>query len=141
MCRHPAYPCLWWASSLLHLPRVDHCTPRNAREKALARRLGFDPAIRLACQTTVTGDVTLRRLVLDDEDVAVTSQLSGGAIPGIVGQEQRLAILFADIRSFTPFAEAMLPYNVIHVLNRYFHHVVRRFVATAAPSTPTWAMG
>jgi hypothetical protein len=29
----------------------------------------------LACQTTITGDVILRRLVLDDEDVAVTSQL------------------------------------------------------------------
>jgi adenylate cyclase len=42
---------------------------------------------------------------------------------GIVGQEQRLAILFADIRGFTPFAETMLPYDIIHLLNRYFHHV------------------
>ena len=108
---------------VLILEGLEHCTPRNAREQALATRLGFDPAIRLACQTTITGDVTLRRLVLDAEDVAVTSQLSAGTIPGIVGQEQRLAILFADIRSFTPFAEAMLPYDVIHVLNRYFHHV------------------
>jgi adenylate cyclase len=108
---------------VLILEGLEHCTPRNAREQALATRLSFDPAIRLACQTTITGEVTLRRLVLDDEDVAVTSQLSGGAIPGIVGQEQRLAILFADIRSFTPFAEAMLPYDVIHVLNRYFHRV------------------
>ncbi len=60
---------------------------------------------------------------LDQEDVAITTQLSGGTMPGIVGHEQRLAILFADIRSFTPFAEAMLPYDVIHVLNRYFHRV------------------
>lgn len=108
---------------VLILEGLEHCAPRNAREQALATLLGFDPAIRLACQTTITGDVTLRRLVLDDEDVAVTSQLSRRAIPGIVGQEQRLAILFADIRSFTPFTEAMLPYDVIHVLNRYFHRV------------------
>jgi len=108
---------------VLILEGLEHCAPRNALEQALAMRLGFDPAIRLACQTTVTGDVTLRRLVLDAEDVALTSQLSAGASPGIVGQEQRLAILFADIRGFTPFAEAMLPYDVIHVLNRYFYHV------------------
>jgi adenylate cyclase len=108
---------------VLILEGLEHCRPRNAREQALATRLGFDPAIRLACQTTVSGDVSLRRLVLDAEDVAVTSQLTPRAIPSIVGQEQRLAILVADIRGFTPFAEAMLPYDVIHVLNRYFHHV------------------
>jgi adenylate cyclase len=108
---------------VLILEGLEHCAPRNAREQALATRLGFDAAIRLACQTTITGDVTLRRLVLDAEDVAVTSQLHARTIPGIVGQEQRLAILFADIRGFTPFAEALLPYDVIHVLNRYFHHV------------------
>jgi adenylate cyclase len=102
---------------------LEHCVPRNAREQALATRLGFDAAIRLACQTTIMGDITLRRLVLDDADVAVTSQLRPRAAPGIVGQEQRLAILFADIRGFTPFAEALLPYDVLHVLNRYFHHV------------------
>ena len=30
---------------------LEHCGPRNAREQALATRLGFDAAIRLACQT------------------------------------------------------------------------------------------
>ena len=29
-------------------------------------------------------------------------------------------MLFADIRSFTPFTENNLPYDVVHVLNRYF---------------------
>jgi glycine/D-amino acid oxidase-like deaminating enzyme len=78
------------------------------RQGAIARHaLRFDIAIRLACQTTITGDVTLRRLVLNDADVAVTSQLRPRAIPGIVGQEQRLAMLFADIRGFTPFAEPL----------------------------------
>ena len=108
---------------VLILEGLEHCAPRNAREHVLATRLGFDPAIRLACQTTISGDVALRRLVLDDADVAVTSQLDAGTPPVIVGQEQRLAMLFADIRGFTPFAEAMLPYDIIHVLNRYFHHV------------------
>ena len=32
-------------------------------------------------------------------------------------------ILFADIRGFTPFAEGLLPYDVIHILNLYFQKV------------------
>jgi adenylate cyclase len=36
------------------------------------------------------------------------------------GQEREIAILFADLRSFTQFAEKRLPYDVVFVLNRYF---------------------
>ena len=32
-------------------------------------------------------------------------------------------ILFSDIRGFTPFAESLLPFDVIHVLNLYFQIV------------------
>ncbi len=107
---------------ILILEGLAHCALRNAKEQAMAERLRFGPTIRLACQTTVTGDVKLRRLVLDAEDVEVTSQLGGaGAAPGTVGQEKRVAILFADIRGFTSFAEALPPYDVVHVLNRYFY--------------------
>jgi len=35
---------------------------------AIAGRLQCGPEIRLACQTKVSGDVTVRRLVLDPED-------------------------------------------------------------------------
>ena len=34
-----------------------------------------------------------------------------------------MVILFADIRDFTGFAEALPPYDVIHLLNRYFHEM------------------
>lgn len=30
-------------------------------------------------------------------------------------------MLFSDIRSFTPFVEDHLPYDVVHILNRYFY--------------------
>jgi len=105
------------------LKGLEHCLPRTAEEEAIARQLQFDPALRLACQTRVTGDVTLRRLVLDDEDVELSSLFIRGVEPGSVGVEKQVLILFADIIGFTPFAEALLPYDVIHVLNRYFHLV------------------
>jgi adenylate cyclase len=37
----------------------------------------------------------------------------------------RVAILFVDIRGFTAFAERLLPYDVIHALNRYYHQIGR----------------
>ena len=33
-----------------------------------------------------------------------------------VGEERRLAVLFAGITRYTPFAERLLPYDVTHVL-------------------------
>jgi adenylate cyclase len=67
--------------------------------------------------------VKLRRLVLDEEDLQLTDQRSVGPAPASVGEERQLAVLFADIRGFTPFAEALPPYDVVHVLNRYFHEM------------------
>ncbi|MCI0488654.1 MAG: adenylate/guanylate cyclase domain-containing protein [Blastocatellia bacterium] len=115
---------------VLILDGLEYCVPPNERERALAERLHFSPEMRLACQTTITGNVRLRRLVLDDEDEELTSQLGVQAAPGPVGEEKRLAILFADIRGFTPFAEALPPYDVVHVLNRYFHQVGQAITAS-----------
>ncbi|HEX5735678.1 MAG TPA: adenylate/guanylate cyclase domain-containing protein [Blastocatellia bacterium] len=108
---------------VLIIDGLEHCAPPNDKETVLAERLHFTPDIRLACQTTVSGDVELRRLVLDAEDIELTSLLKAGGSPRSVGEEKEVAILFADIRGFTTFAETLLPYDVVHVLNRYFHQV------------------
>lgn len=101
---------------------IENCRPRNAEETRLARIKGFSPQVRLACQTTVTGDVDVRRLVLDDEDIRVAIQ-EGRTDPGDVGRERSVAVLFCDIRSFTAFSERALPYDVIHILNRYYETI------------------
>jgi adenylate cyclase len=109
---------------VLILEGLEYCCPRNEKEQKMADRRHFSPQVRLACQTTLFGDVTLRRLVLDDEDIQLVDQeIAGGYRPRSVGEERDLAILFADIRNFTAFAEAHLPYDVVHVLNRYFNRV------------------
>lgn len=115
------------------------CTERTAKERAIAERLGFTPEFRLACQTKVSDDLTVRRLVLDDDDVeladirigvvrrnvrGVGAWVFGGVArhrsrPHAIGEEQHVAVLFADIRGFTGFSEALLPYDVIHVLERH----------------------
>jgi adenylate cyclase len=105
---------------VLVIEGLEYCSPPNDKEAVMAERRRFGPTVRLACQTTVAGDVTLRRLVLDDEDEQLVDQEVTGTAPRSVGEERTLAILFADVRDFTAFSEAHLPYDVIHVLNRYF---------------------
>jgi adenylate cyclase len=101
---------------------LEFCSPRTSPEEELAKKLHLEPEIRLACQTQITGgNVALRRLAIDSEDLeSFNSQMAGNLTANPVGKEKKIAILFADIRGFTPFAESLLPYDVIYVLNRYF---------------------
>ncbi|MCU0544247.1 MAG: adenylate/guanylate cyclase domain-containing protein [Oscillatoriaceae cyanobacterium Prado104] len=101
---------------------LEFCSPRTSPEEELAKKLQLEPQVRLACQTQIAGGkVILRRLAIDSEDLeAFNNQIAGKATVNPVGKEKKIAILFADIRGFTPFAESLLPYDVIYVLNRYF---------------------
>jgi adenylate cyclase len=100
---------------------LENCSERNSAERAISDQLRFSPAIRLACQTQVFDDVTIRRLAIDTEDLEIINdEIRGKVVPNTIGQEKHIAILFADIRGFTTFSEKVLPYDVIYILNRYF---------------------
>jgi adenylate cyclase len=107
------------------LDGLENCAPRTDAEREIASHLQFKPMIRLACQTQVNGSMTVRRLVLDDEDEQLAAESIADQSVEAAGEERHLAILFADIRGFTPFAERLLPYDVIHALNRYYHRMGR----------------
>jgi len=99
---------------------LSNCLPRNEKEKELAVKLGFPENIRLACQTKISGDITIRRPVVDELDVEIISKQFGDASGTKLGKEKELAILFTDIENYTQFAEAFPAYDVVHVLNRYY---------------------
>lgn len=106
----------------------EYCAPRTAAEQELAEQLGLEPSVRLACQTMITQEacITVRRLSLDAEDLELfVNQATGKISPRFMGQEKNIAILFADIRGFTTFSEALPPYDVIYVLNRYFQRMAQ----------------
>jgi adenylate cyclase len=107
------------------LEGLENCRPRTEAERAIATHLRFDVHVRLACQTRVAGPVTVRRLVLDEKDVALAVEETRAVGIEAVGEERHAAILFADIRGFTAFAENLLPYDVIHALNRYYDEIGR----------------
>ncbi|MBE9184799.1 adenylate/guanylate cyclase domain-containing protein [Microcoleus sp. LEGE 07076] len=101
---------------------LEFCSPRTWPEEELAKKLRLEPEIRLACQTQIAGGkVILRRLAIDSEDLETfNEQMAGNSAINTLSKEKKIAILFSDIRGFTPFAESLLPYDVIYVLNRYF---------------------
>ncbi len=99
---------------VLILKGEENLSPRNELEIELFKKKGLGSKIRLACQTKVRGDVTLKRLVREDfeEEFAVEYNHTGREIP--------LAILVSDIRNFTSFTERHFAYDVVFILNYFY---------------------
>ncbi len=100
---------------------LEHVNPRPPVEESIASHMAFPDDVRLACQTRISGDVEIRRLVLDDDDIGITSLLIQESGTNLIGIEKDVLILIADIRKFTTLAESLLPYDTVHLLNRYFY--------------------
>ena len=99
---------------------IQNVSARTPREVELASARRWDAFTRLACQTRVSGDVTIERLVKSPADVSSLQIEQASIAPS---EERTLAVLFCDIRNFTPFVDAHLAYDVVHILNRYFKAV------------------
>ena len=99
---------------------LENCHPRNSREKKIASLLGFNDDVRLACQTVVTGDVKVKRLVLDEIDVQIAHSRAKSKKQHPVGEEVEVTLVFMDLYDFTSFTEKTQPYDVVHLLNRYY---------------------
>jgi adenylate cyclase len=113
---------------VLVLNGLEFCCPRNEKEEALAAQLHFGEKVRLACQTIIAGDVTLRRLILDANDTRMTDQRKETTTHGSVGEERQIAILFVDIRGSTSLAESVPAFDVIHVLRRFYHPIEKAVI-------------
>lgn len=99
------------------LEGLQNVAPRNGLESRMAKRRGWDPSVRLACQTKISGPVRLERQIKTFSEI---SRLQEEMIRAGKGEEKQLAILFCDMRNFTPFVEGNMAYDVVHILNRFF---------------------
>ncbi|CCQ73590.1 adenylate/guanylate cyclase domain-containing protein [Magnetospira sp. QH-2] len=101
------------------LEGADLLAPPTAAERKLAKSLAFPPEIRLACQCRPRvkgkGRVSVQRLIRDTLDAENLLAIDEAGV-----REMNLVILFSDLRGFTSFAEPLLPYDTVHILNRYF---------------------
>jgi len=108
---------------VLVLKGLENCNKPTEKEQKILDKLHAPAEMRLACQTTLSGDITLRRLVLNDEDIEFTS-IMGKKDFGRLGESKTIAILFSDIRGFTSISEQLLPYDIVFLLNRYYSKMV-----------------
>jgi len=97
--------------------RPENLSPRSGAESQIALERGWADNIRLACQARVNGDVTVARVVLEQQAAAA---IFPEAPVNHATEERALAVMFCDLRNFTGFAAAHLPQDVIYVLNRFF---------------------
>ncbi|WP_172402015.1 adenylate/guanylate cyclase domain-containing protein [Ensifer aridi] len=104
------------------LAGLEACPARNSAEAAMADRLRLAKEVRLACQLKPGGDLRVRRLVLDETDMMITSQL-GASAETKSGEAKHVAVFFSDIANFTALSETLSPYDVMYLLNRYFAQV------------------
>ena len=87
-------------------------------ERKVLTRVNASQHLRLACQTRPPpGDFSIIR-VLPVDKVRVRDSFASPAYRQ--GQELNIAILFADLRSFTKLSEKKLPFDVVFILNQYF---------------------
>lgn len=98
---------------------LDQLAPRGEAERILAEKRGWPDSVRLACTARVVGagPVTVRRLITPPEEKKRQRRLEK---QGGLGQIRSLAVLFADMRNFTPITESCPAFDVIYILNRYF---------------------
>ncbi|MFQ5970923.1 MAG: adenylate/guanylate cyclase domain-containing protein [Alphaproteobacteria bacterium] len=95
---------------------IEHLPEPSPQEQKVLARIGAAPNVRLACQTRPSEKVSVTPLLPPQ----ATPRQGFGKAASLEGQEQDIAIMFADIRGFTTLSEKKLPYDVVFILNRYF---------------------
>lgn len=98
--------------------------PSGVEAKALAR-IGATPGMRLACQICPTSDISVMPLLAADASAA-----DGTVRGGLEGSERLITVVFVDMRGSTTLGEVKLPYDVLFILNQFFHEMTKALVAT-----------
>ncbi len=85
-------------------------------EARLLSRVKAGPEVRLACQLRPSANLSVIPLIPATIDPAQALDQA----ERMSGEEREICVLFADLRGFTRLSETRLPYDVVHLLNRYF---------------------
>jgi adenylate cyclase len=98
--------------------------PSDLEAEALAR-IGGSPGMRLACQVRPAGDISVMPLLAADAGAA-----DGSVRGGLEGSERLITVVFVDLRGSTTLGEARLPYDVLFILNQFFHEMTKALTET-----------
>ena len=91
--------------------------PAGDDELRVLHRVGAPEGVRLACQLRPPVDIRVTPLL----PPTATTKDAFSRARYLAGDEREIAVLFADLRAFTKFSDGRLPYDVVFILNQYFH--------------------
>jgi adenylate cyclase len=104
---------------------LDRLPAASGLEAKALSRIGATPGMRLACQIRPTADISVLPLLAADASAA------DGIVRGdLEGSERPITVVFIDMRGSTALGEAKLAYDVLFVLNQFFHEMTRALTAT-----------
>ncbi len=104
---------------------LDQLPPIAGLEAKTLERIGATPGMRLACQIRPSADLAVMPLLATDASAA-----DGAIRGGLEGSERLITVVFVDLRSSTGLSEHRLPYDVLFILNQFFHEMTAALVAT-----------
>ena len=104
---------------------LDRLPAASGLEAVALERIGGTPGMRLACQIRPTADIAVMPLLAAD-----ASAIDGSVRGGLEGRERPITVVFVDMRGSTTLGEAKLPYDVLFILNQFFHEMTKALVAT-----------
>jgi serine/threonine protein kinase/hemoglobin-like flavoprotein/class 3 adenylate cyclase len=107
------------------LEGIEHAGPPTQAEERLAQARQWPPSIRLACQLKPTGDMTVRRLVVDNNDANAVNALQITQEPSA----EDCVVFYIKLVGFDTFARKQFPHDAVHVLNRYLRSAVEPIFA------------
>lgn len=102
---------------VLILSSLSGLEPASDAELKTLRAIGAAANVRLACQARPRASVTLSQIVQVKRRKTTEHLLEHAEFGGV---EQDVAILFVDIRGFTPLTEQKLAYDIVFILNQFF---------------------
>jgi adenylate cyclase len=104
---------------------LDRLPPPIGQEAKALSRIGATPEMRLACQIRPSADIAVMPLLAADASAA-----DGAVRGGLEGSERPITVVFVDMRGSTTLGEAKLPYDVLFILNQFFHEMTKALAAT-----------
>jgi adenylate cyclase len=104
---------------------LDALPEPEPQEQAALDRIKASPGTRLACQIRPTSDIAVIPLFAAD-----ATAIDGTVRGGLEGSERPITVVFVDLRGSTTIGEARLPYDVLHLLNQFFHEMTAALAAT-----------
>ena len=104
---------------------LDRLPAASGLEAIALERIGGTPGMRLACQIRPTADIAVMPLLAAD-----AGAIDGTVRGGLEGRERPITVVFVDMRGSTTLGEAKLPYDVLFILNQFFHDMTKALVAT-----------